>query len=557
LDRVAAAMGMLNGTAIEFEWVQDVPDGGVLFALPALLQNGLLAHSREIFSMPEGFYPLESIFLLFALMVLARIGSLEALRYVAPGEWGKLLGLDRIPEVRTLRGKLSALCSEEGRAQRWNNTLAREWMDAEPESAGVLYVDGHVRIYHGKLTELPRRYIARQRLCLRGTTDYWVNAMDGRPFFVVTQSVDPGLLSVLREQIIPQLKTDVPCQPGEQALEQDPLLSRFTLVFDREGYSPDFFAELERERIAVLTYHKFPGEDWPEQEFEPREVTLVHGEKVLMKLAERGVCLSNGLWVREVRRLSETGHQSSILSTDYRSDLARVAAAMFARWCQENFFKYMRQHFGLDRLIEYGTQSLPDTTRVVNPQWRQLDSQLRSQRALLSRELCRFGDIQLPADLNPRQVEACERKKGELQHVIENRRLHIEQLKTQRKALHKHVPIKELSEDQRFSQLRLEKKHFIDTIKLIAYRAETAMAQIAREQMHRLDDARALMRQLYRTEADLIPHSENKILTVRLHPLAANVHDQAIRHLCNELNASETLFPGTNMRLVYEIIGSS
>jgi prepilin-type processing-associated H-X9-DG protein len=550
-------MGMLNGAPIEFELAEDVPDGGVLFALPALLQNGLLAHSREIFTMPEGYYPLESIFLLFALMALARIGSLEALRYVAPGEWGKLLGLDRIPEVRTLRGKLSALCSQEGLAQRWNQTLAKDWMEAEPESAGVLYVDGHVRIYHGKLTALPRRYIARQRLCLRGTTDYWVNAMDGRPFFVVTRSVDPGLLSVLREQIVPQLKTDVPGQPGEQALAQNPLLSRFTLVFDREGYSPDFFAELKKERIAVLTYHKFPAEDWPEQEFEPHEVTLVHGEKVRLNLAERGVCLSNGLWMREVRRLSENGHQSSILSTDYGSDLTRVAPRMFARWCQENFFKYMRQHFGLDRLIEYGTQPLPDTTKVINPQWRQLDSHLRSQRALLSRELCRFGDIQLPADLDPRQVEACEHKKGDLQQSIESRRLHIEQLKTQRKALHKHVPIKELSEDQRFSQLRLEKKHFIDTIKLIAYRAETAMAQIAREQMHRLDDARALMRQLYRTEADLIPNPANKTLTVRLHPLAANVHDQAIRHLCEELNASETLFPGTNLRLVYEIIGSS
>jgi prepilin-type processing-associated H-X9-DG protein len=365
-------MGMLNGAPIEFELVEDVPEGGVLFALPALLQNGLLAHSREIFSMPEGYYPLESIFLLLALMTLARVGSLEALRYVAPGEWGKLLGLDRIPEVRTLRGKLSALCSEQGRAERWNNTLAKEWMAAEPESAGVLYVDGHVRIYHGKLTELPRRYIARQRLCLRGTTDYWVNAMDGRPFFVVTRSVDPGLLSVLREQIVPQLKTDVPGQPGEAALAADPFLSRFTIVFDREGYSPSFFAELKEERIAVLTYHKFPGDPWPEKEFEQREVTLVHGEKVLMALAERGVRLSNDLWVREVRRLSEKGHQSSILCTDYRSDLTRVAVAMFARWCQENFFKYMRQHFGLDRLIEYGTQSLPDTIRVINPDWRQL-----------------------------------------------------------------------------------------------------------------------------------------------------------------------------------------
>jgi predicted PhzF superfamily epimerase YddE/YHI9 len=211
---------------------------------------------------------------------------------------------------------------------------------------------------------------------------------------------------------------------------------------------------------------------------------------------------------------------------------------------------------GLDRLIEYGVQPLPDTTKVVNPQWRQLDSQLRSQRAVLSRELCRLGDIQLPADLDPKQVEACARKKGELQHSIESRRLHLEQLKIQRKALHKHIPIKELSASQRFSQLRLEKKHFIDTIKLIAYRAESAMAQVAREQMHRLEDARALMRQLYRTEADLIPDQINKTLTVRLHPLSANVHDQAIRHLCDELNASETLFPGTHMRLIYEIIGS-
>ena len=46
-------------------------------------------------------------------------------------------------------------------------------------------------------------------------------------------------------------------------------LSRFTIVFDREGYSPDFFAQMKPECIAVLTYHKFPGELWPEQEFRP------------------------------------------------------------------------------------------------------------------------------------------------------------------------------------------------------------------------------------------------------------------------------------------------
>jgi hypothetical protein len=557
LERVAAAVGMLDGAPIEFERVQDVPDGGVLFALPALLENGLLSGTDKIFSMPEGFYPIETIFLLLALMALARIPSLEALRYVIAGEWGKLLGLDRIPEVRTLRKKISQLCSPERRAERWSNQLARQWMADSEQSAGVYYADGHVRLYHGKLTALPRRYVARERLCLRGTTDYWVNAMDGRPFFVVSRPVDPGLLSVLREDIVPRLLAYAADQPSVEALAADRLLSRFSIVFDREGYSPGFFLEMKQLRIAVLTYHKFPAGEWSQNEFLAREVTLVHGQKVTLQLAERGVRLSNGLWVREVRqRCEKSGQQSAILCTDYRADLTRVATAMFARWCQENFFKYMREHYSIDRLIEYGTEALPETTRVVNPAWREVDSQIRRHNGLLQREIATFGDIHLPADLDPAALAACEQEKGALRQRIEARRSQIAELKAQRKALPKHTLIKDLPEKDRFSRLRAEKKHFIDTIKLIAYRAETAMAQIAREKMARLDDARALMRQLYRSEVDLIPDHKNKTLTVRLHHLTTNVHDQIITHLCTELNATEMVFPGTDLRLIYQIGGS-
>jgi hypothetical protein len=67
--------------------------------------------------------------------------------------------------------------------------------------------------------------------------------------------------------------------------------------------------------------------------------------------------------VREVRKLSPGGKQTAILSTNYMADYTRLAASMFARWSQENFFRYMRQRFGLDRLVEYGTESIPDTVR--------------------------------------------------------------------------------------------------------------------------------------------------------------------------------------------------
>jgi hypothetical protein len=226
----------------------------------------------------------------------------------------------------------------------------------------------------------------------------------------------------------------VPNQPTLEQLEADRLFSRFTIVFDRENYSPRFFAQMKEQRIAILTYHKFPGELWQRQEFRTHKVSLVNGEQVSLELAERGVRLSNDLWVREVRHLSEKGHQSSILSTDYRSDLTRVAVAMFARWCQEIFFKYMRQHYNLDRLIEYQTEPIPDTTRVINPAWRQLDSQIRRQNGLLNHELLQVAEIQLPQEMESQQVEAYQQKKGRLQQAIEERRPQIEQLKAQRKA---------------------------------------------------------------------------------------------------------------------------
>lgn len=216
LERVAAAMGELESAPIEFDPTCDVAQGGVLLALPALLAEGLLRRTPEFYQLPHGFYGMESIFLLLGLMALARIRSLEQLRYQAPGEWGKLLGLDRIPAVRTLRAKLKVLCQDMGRAMKWNAALAQEWIARQNATDLYFYCDGHVRVYHGDQTALPRHYVARERLCLRATTDYWINAMDGQPFLYVNKEVDPGLIATLKQDVIPWLEASVAKTP-EQA----------------------------------------------------------------------------------------------------------------------------------------------------------------------------------------------------------------------------------------------------------------------------------------------------------------------------------------------------
>ncbi len=549
VDRVAASVGDLSAVKPVFQPVLDVPNGGVLFALPALLTVGLLRHADKYFQLPKGYYGLESIFLTLAFMALARLKSIEQLRYCPPGEWGKLLGLDRIPEVRTIREKL-ALLSKQDQAE-WSAKLCAEWMGADPDNAGVLYVDGHVRVYHGDQTKLPRHYVARQKLCLRATTDYWINAMDGQPFFVVNQAVDPGLLKVLENEIVPRLEKEVPNQPNAEQLDANPYLHRFTLVFDREGYSPEFFLKMKEKRIACLTYHKYPGADWPQEEFICCQVTLSNGAQVEMHLAERGVFLGKKLWVREIRKLTESGHQTSILSTNYISALEPIAAAMFARWSQENFFKYMREHYSLDRLIGYAVEEIPETTRLVNPEYRLLDGKVRSKRGFLSRRHAAFSKLNLKGEIRAGKVEAFEQKKATLQEEIKVLEKQLEELKDMRKAVKHHITIAELPKDARFKQLSQGSKHLIDTIKMVAYRAETAMVQIVREKMSRKDDARSLLRALYKAEVDLLPDKKTGTLIVRVHHLANRAADEVIRHLCAELNATETVFPATSMRLVY------
>ena len=553
LDRIAASLGDLEEVGVNFETILDVGFGGVLLAIPALLSIGLLRDSDHYFQLPKGYYGLDSIFLLLAFMALGRVKTIESLRSHAPGEWGKLLGLDRIPEIKTLREKINLLSSCDTSAS-WMSALSSYWMDSEPEISGILYVDGHVRVYNGKRTKLPRQYVARNKLCLRATMDYWVNAMDGQPFFKVTQEVNPGLLKVLENEIVPRLEETVPSQPTVIELLTDIYVHRFTIVFDREGYSPDFFSKMKEKRIACITYHKFPGNDWPEDEFRSQKVVLKGGHVVEMNLAERGTKLSNGLWVREVRKLTRNHHQTSVISTDYTSDLLSVSVAMFSRWSQENFFRYMRQNYNLDSLIDYKLEEIDGTKLVVNPKHREIDGQVRSKIGILNRRLKEFSVISFKKEIDPKKIEKYQQKKAELKEEIEELQLEVNNLKKERKETRRHIRISELPEEDRFKKLNTKSKYFIDTIKMIAYRAETAMSNILREKMSRPEEVRSLLKVLYSNEANIYPDETEGTLTVELHHFVNRKDDISIIQLCDELNETETIFPGTNMRMVYKLV---
>lgn len=554
VERMLAATGQ-GSAPTRFVPCLSVSLGGVLCALPALAENGLFAHQGKLPALPNGYYEVWHLLWLLGIMALCRIQTVEQLRYEPPGELGKLCGLDRVAEVRTLRAKLVLLTGSQSAIAAWSSALSQEWLQVGESAVGVLYVDGHVRVYHGELAVLPRRYVSRERLCLRGTTDYWVNDRIGQPYFVVSHEFNDGLVKVLREEIVPRLLREVPDQPTKEQLEANPLLHRFLLVFDREGSSPRFFQEMwQTHRVACVSYRKAPMQPWEPSEFHKQSVTMPNGEVLELPLAERGTQCHDGFWVREIRKLSESGHQTSLITTAYAMVGVEVAVHLFSRWSQENFIKHMMKHFALDALSEHGVEAVDETKSVVNPAWREQDAQVRSLRQKLRLRQADYGAMQIDSELETAAVEHYQRRKSELKEQIEALQTQWEKACEQRQGTSRHITVRELPPEQKIKRLKPLRKQFLDTIKMIAYRAETGLCALLREEVGRVEEVRPLMRALFRQEANLLPEPEKHRLTVEVHHMTNPQADAAIGKLLEKLNRLSFVYPGTNLVLHYKLV---
>jgi hypothetical protein len=556
-DRFFSSIGLGIGAVTRFERCESVRIAGVLFGLPGLLANGLLKGVESgCFGLPPGYYRPDQIMAVLGLMLLARVENVDGLQYEKPGEWGRVLGLDRIPDKSVMRSKVKIMTSDGEKVSGWCRELAGQWMESDPSLAGTLYVDGHPRVYHGSATALPKRYVSRQKLCLRGMTDYWVNDRTGQPFFVIDTPLTDGLLAMLRTDIVPRLLADVPGQPTQERLDADPRLHRLKIIFDREGYSPAFFLEMwEKRRIACQTYNKYPGKDWTKEEFGEVMVAGRGGERTPMLIAERGVRHEGtGFWMREIRKLSEGGHQTSVVATDYKSDASVMAYDMFSRWCQENYFKYAIENFGIDRLVSRDLEDISDTAEVVNPAWRRLDAGIRSLTAKIKRKTLELLGVKIDKGLDQKKIAKAEKRAGEILLHLENMEKDRTSLKEKAKGVARRIPFSQLPEDEKFKQFCRPVQQFMNALRMIAYRAETALANILNEEWKYPDQSRSLLKEIFKAEADLIPDEAAKTLTVRLRPLSNQRQDEAAKILARHLNDTETVFPGTEMVMRFEMV---
>ncbi len=543
--RVAASIGEHAGPKPHFSAARAVKQAGVLVALPALLETGLLRHLDQL---PEskGYYRPANLLLFLALMFLTRVCSVEQMRYQSPGEWGKILGSDRSPEVTTLRRRIRQLATSKA-MDSWQSNLAKDWLSEDPEETATLYLDGHVKVYHGRKGNLPRHFVSRQKLCLPAAVSSWLHALGGTPLLCLHQQIDSKMIQTLKQDILPQLR-ELGLLPANS---QEPASSTVTppvlnLIFDREGWSPKLFGELARQGVACITWRKGKVQPWSEQEFVAREVRVPGpcGSVIRrLSLAEKPLELRGwDIKAREIRCLRSDGRQSSIITTNNQMDINQVAGSILSRWSQENFFLYARREFGLDHLPVHELEPVDPAEKVVNPPWRRLKTAIAKLKN-------RLGHLTRRIDAQSKTTQPV----GKLQTKKIDLAKELQELCQTQKSLPEHVKAGDLSPSEQLEALPRPVRQFYDLIRMIVYRAETALTPLVNGDRKGRPHSRSLLKSVFKSEADILPDEANGELVIRLLNQSNKAQNQALKELLEALNQKEIRFPETNLKLVYKL----
>ena len=534
LDRQLAHLGLLDDAAPLFREGTSVPAVGVLLALPCLVESGLFRISRKLYGeIGPAFYGLRTTLLTLLLMALLRIKRPEQLKERDPAAFGRLLGLDRAPEVKTLRRRLTRIAAQHC-AEQLGAELARMRVDQRGHRMGFLYVDGHVRAYHGQRPITSNAYVARRHLAMPASTDYWINDSSGDPLLVITGEVDAALTKAM-----PRLLREVREVVGER---------RVTIVFDRGGWSPKLFAAMINSGFDVLTYRKGHCRRINERRFIRRRAVL-DGCSVDYLLHDEPVRFLKGkLRLRQVTRLCDGGHQTTVITSRWDLRDVEVAYRMFERWRQENFFKYMREEFLLDALVDYQIEPEDPTHTIPNPERRALDKEIRAARADLARLEREFGAAAANnAEQRRPTMRGFKIAHGRLGNQLRSAHARVRRLFDQRRKVPKRVEVRELNE-RTVVKLATERKHLTDIIKMVAYQAESDLLALLRPHYARVDqEGRTLPHELFATAGDIrVSDSE---LNITLAPLSSPHRTLAAQALCEILDKTAATFPGSRLRI--------
>ena len=577
-DRVLAKLGMIEDADPLFAPGQRL-DGMGFFMIVALLgSHPLLQIFEKIYgkALAPAFYGLRTTVLTLLMMVLLRVKRPEHLRHYNPANQGRVLGLDRIMEVKTMRRKLHRLANL-NRGTELMQELGRARLEGQTAPAEgeleILYLDGHVQCYHGGF-KIGQTWSATRNRTVKGRTDTWLHLPGQCPLFYLESPFNESLVKVIKKHQV---------EIEELFGGKKPVL-----IFDREGWDVSFLNELDQKGWEFITYRKGNYEALPVNAFEkkPTKIGKRSYAHVPVDIAEQSFNLYEKSTsktgkparrkigekrFREVRVLSDdAGRQTAVVTnlSSEKADAVAVCAALFARWAnQENVFKYHKQEYALDAMLEYNRgekssaerraeEQVPASLDHPNPKYVEMTRRIEELAQKQTKLLSRYGLV-IEKQAGGKEAEGIEA--DQLAKVIEEIRAskhgrelaqitaQLEELRVQRAK----CELREEVTPAGYARLRSGIKQIVDAVKMSAYDLENELFEmLGAHYPNRDKEGRKLIVSALRSSGEL--RLEKGKIVIKLEKQASPNRTCAIDAICRALNQRQATFPGTDLLIQFD-----
>ena len=507
-ERALARFGLLGeGAAPAFIPGARYPLAGLLLALPALQQTGLLACARQVYGrLRDGYYSLDAVLVHLVLQALLREPRAEGATRVPPPAMGRVLGLDRAPEVKTIRRKIGELAAA-GKAADLQMAIARHRAQARPEELAFMYIDGHTRAYFGK-RDVQKMHVARLKFPGPATEETWVTDGAGDPLLVVMAEPSASLAAQIKE-LLPRLRADRRAGPQAHAVLRPRRLvpgpvrrhhprrvppAHLPQGQPRQGHPQTCPPTSSASSATPATTAGPASTSWPSPPSSwPSPKASAKGRRCTL---------------RQVTRLDK-GRQVHVLTDRQAGDLpaADVIYRMGSRWREENYFRYGRAHFALDALDTYAVTPEDPDRKVPNPAKKTAAAAVKTAKKNLAAAQAardaKLTALRSPAPGQP-AVLITNQMLAKLDAPVAAARRKLEDAQAAARAIPAKIPLSEHNPDM--VRLDTETKLITHAIRMAAYNAETILARALDSDYARAgDEAYALIREALTTSGDIIP----------------------------------------------------
>ena len=458
--------------------------------------------------------------------------SAEGTKHLIPDQAGILAGIGRLPGLRTLRPRLSAI-ADRCDPLALQRQLGAAMLAADPPGLHVYYVDDHFVPYEGA-KPVPKGWNTKRRHAQPGRADTMVTDYRGRA--VAFASGEPSGLSATLPGVLAQLRQVL----GEHA--------KIMLGFDRGGSYPVAFRAVREQHANWVTWRRAPLAPVAAA---PRRFWAARSDgrpAEVLHLADETVTIKDYGQARQITLFEDGNPVLQVLTSDTTAPAAALLAWLRCRWRIENLFKYLEAHYGIHWLTDYHASTEDDDHLIANPERKAGRARLRQAEAALA-----AAERELATLLTSPELSAA--AKNTAIPAAENKITQATEAVTAAKAALKPIPAKlpasQVTPGAQKAILATRRRSLQMVLRLLAAAAEHWLGNQLNDYLRDPDEYRAITRNLLHLGGTIT--RTPRAITVTLDPPAAPRIARALALLLDAINATPPRMPGDTRPITYQL----